>query len=71
MRHDECIRRGIRIGSGVFERLGQQLVGKRLKRPGSRFSNDGSNRLIAISSCLHNNRWADFPDRKANLAVAA
>ena len=71
MRYDECIRRGIQIGSGVVESLGRQLVGKRLKQPGSHWSKDGANRLLAIKSCLHNNRWADFLDWKANLAVAA
>lgn len=71
MRYDECIRRGIQIGSGVVESLGRQLVGKRLKQPGSHWSKAGANRLLAIKSCLHNNRWADFLDWKANLAMAA
>ena len=70
MLYDECIGRGIQIGSGVVESLRRQLVGKRLKQPASHWSNAGANRLLAIRSCLHNNRWADFLDRKANLAVA-
>ena len=71
MRNEKCIRRDIRIGPGVVGSLGRQPVGKRLKQPGSHWSKVGANRLLAIKSCLHNNRWANFLDWRANLAVAA
>ena len=70
MRHDEYIRRGIQVGSGVVESLGRQMVGKRLKQPGSHWTRIGANHLLAIKTCLQNNLWADFLDWKANLAVA-
>ena len=71
MRYDGYIRRGIQIGSGVVESLGRQIVGKRLKQPGSHWTKTGANRMPAIKSCPRNNRWADFLDWKANLTVAA
>ncbi len=70
MRYDEYISRGIQAGSGVVESPGRQIVGKRLKQPGSHWTKIGANHLLAIKSCLQNNRWADFLDWKANLAVA-
>ena len=71
MQYDEYINRGIQIGSGVVESLGRQIVGKRLKQPGSHWTKTGANKLLAIKSCLQNNRWADYLDWKANLTAAA
>ncbi len=71
MQYDQYIRRGMQVGSGVVESLGRQLVGKRLKQPGSHWTKAGANRLMAIKACLHNNRWADYLDWNANRALAA
>ena len=71
MRYDEYIKRGIQIGSGVIESLGRQIVGERLKKAGSHWSKAGANRILAIKSCLYNNRWSDFLKWKRNLAIAA
>ncbi len=66
MHEGQYIRRGMQVGSGVVESLGRQLVGKRLKQPGSHWTKAGANRLMAIKACLHNNRWADYLDWNAN-----
>ena len=71
MGYDECVRRGIQIGPVVVESLGRQPVGKRPEQPGSHWSKAGANRLLAIKSCLRNNRWADFLDWRVNLPLAA
>ncbi len=71
MQYDKYRRQGMQIGSGVVESACRQIVGLRLKRPGSHWSVQGANAVLSIKCCLTNHRWVDFLDWKAQQAVAA
>ena len=71
MRYDKYRERGMQIGSGVVESACRQMVGLRLKRPGSHWSVKGANAVLSIKCCRRNLRWVDFLDWRAQTAVAA
>ena len=71
MQYDKYRKQGMQIGSGVVESAGRQIVGLRMKRPGSHGSVTGANAVLAIKCCLTNHRWVDFLHWKAQQAVAA
>ena len=71
MRHDIYRRQSMQVGSGVVESACRQIVGLRMKRPGSHWSVTGVNAVLAIKCCLKNRRWVDFLDWKAQLAMVA
>ncbi len=71
MQYDKYRRQGMQIGSGVVESACRQIVGLRLKRPGSHWSVKGTNAVLSIKCCLTNHRWVDFLHWKAQKAVAA
>ncbi|MCY3873137.1 MAG: hypothetical protein OXF88_02450 [Rhodobacteraceae bacterium] len=71
MEFDKYRQQGMQIGSGVVESAGRQVVGPRMKRPGSHWSVTGANDVLAIKCCLTNHRWVDFLHWKAQQAVAA
>ena len=71
MQYDKYRRQGMQIGSGVIESAGRQIVGLRMKRPGSHWSVTAANAVLAIKCCLTNHMWVDFLHWKAQQAVAA
>ena len=71
MQYDTYRQQGMQIGSGVVESACRQIVGLRMKRPGSHWSVTGANAVLAIKCCLKNRRWVDFLNWKAQVAVVA
>ena len=71
MQYDKYRQQGMQNGSGVVESAGRQIVGLRMKRPGSHWSVTGANAVLVIKCFLTNHRWVDFLHWKAQQAVAA
>ena len=62
--------RGVQVGSGVVE-SGCKRFGLRMKRSGMRWSRKGANAVLAIKSCVMNDRMPDLLAWKAGQATAA
>ena len=71
MRYDSYRKRGMQIGSGVVESSCRHIVGLRPERPGSRWTLNGANAMLAIKCAIANMRWVDFMDWKVKTSRAA
>ncbi|MDE0531114.1 MAG: hypothetical protein OXI01_06650 [Albidovulum sp.] len=71
MRYAEFRRLGLQIGSGVVEGGFKSVVGLRMKRPGSRRTARGGNRVLSIKCCILNGAWVDFLDWRRGKELAA
>ena len=58
MRYKTCIENGYSIGSGAVESAVKHVVQSRMKRPGTRWQNQGADSMLALR-CLYRstNRW--------------
>ncbi len=68
MRCNQYRDQGMQIGSGVVE-SGCKRYGLRLKRPGTRWSETGTNAMLALKSYVINLRLPDFLDWHARQAI--
>ena len=60
MRYPEFRKLGLFVGSGVIEAGCKTVIGSRLKGSGMFWTVLGANAIIALRSCLFNNRFADY-----------
>ena len=70
MRYNQYRNQGMQTGSGVVE-SGCKRYGLRLKRPGARWSETGSNAMLALKSCVMHPGLSDFLDWHARQAIVA
>jgi hypothetical protein len=57
MRYDEYLRLGYGIGSGAVESAHKQVVHARMRQAGMRWSEAGTQRLLALRLLLLNDDW--------------
>ncbi len=70
MRYDRDRDQATQIGSGIVE-SGCKQYGLRLKRPGTRWSETGTNAMLALKKSVMNFRLPDFLNWHARQAVVA
>ena len=71
MRYPAYREMGLLIGSGMVESSCRALVGERLKCSGMRWSRAGANDVMALRSCVRDERYDDFWRRRRKPAPMA
>ena len=67
MRYSLFREKGLFIGSGVIEAGCKNVIGKRLKQSGMRWSVKGANSIIALRCCILSGKFDEYWDsRKAS-----
>ena len=60
MQYSQFKERDLFVGSGVIEAGCKNIIGKRLKQSGMRWSRKGANAIIALRCGLHSKKFDDF-----------
>jgi len=60
MRYDEYRAKGYHIGSGIVESACKNVVQMRQKRPGMRWSAEGSQKILNLRTYVLNGKWDEF-----------
>lgn len=70
MHYDQFREQGLFVGSGVMEAACKNVVGKRLKQSGMRWTVAGANKIIALRCTFMNREFEDFwADRTIKMAA--
>ena len=60
MRYDECLRKGLPIGSGVVEGACRHLVKDRMELTGMHWQTEGAQAILDLRAVYLNGDWKDF-----------
>lgn len=68
MRYSEFRKMGLFIGSGVVEAGCKNVIGRRLKQSGMKWSEEGADAIMALRMCQLSGKWENFwEDRKVTV----